>query len=352
LRSICAFLLFSYSLEVAAQIKIRPLHDADQDNTTLALVRVQGLRTPQQLLQPLSHRQGLPYSSPVQHEKPFSMMRQSPIMQAESAEVGLAESKPAAPPKAVAKPAQASSGLNVYGEKLEECLPPGLNADDPVFGKGFELNYRLDPDFRGLFGERVLPKPEQRSSCIFENGNEGYHEVCAGVTNRISSAKTWSDKNAKDTECIPFVTYGKYAKGNQFWTPTSKAYLLKCSAIPAEVLQSDYSMSGFQNTMEKVRWRVGAGKPEKTRVSSKSLRFRKGIMNVCSICGEAASSQAAKDTLNKMCAGIEGSPAELTETTPPVISIMFIAVILGSGITFVTVRFRRAPSSAAEEALL
>eukprot|EP00747_Dinoflagellata_sp_TGD_P186682 gnl/TRDRNA2_/TRDRNA2_43886_c0_seq1.p1 gnl/TRDRNA2_/TRDRNA2_43886_c0~~gnl/TRDRNA2_/TRDRNA2_43886_c0_seq1.p1 ORF type:complete len:326 (-),score=52.78 gnl/TRDRNA2_/TRDRNA2_43886_c0_seq1:101-1078(-) len=155
--------------------------------------------------------------------------------------------------------AQAAEGttLNVYGETMQQC------GSSPGSGEG---------DF-----------------CTYRNYDKGAHQVCVDALPSSFSSRTgqgrWSDSYTGQSWCICIWAYANY-----YLSYGDDDLPIKCDALPAEVLESQYSSNKWRNCGP---------------MSSQCSKFRDAIRRMCRTCDLQASSQSAKKTLRSKCQMLE-----------------------------------------------
>lgn len=261
-----------------------------------------GVRTPLQQVNPVIHiPQGRPVVDLQRQSVPWNAMPwrdTSPV----SAVMAAAAAR--------AVTTRASSGTNIFGEKLQGCV----DEND------------------------LCEYSEESPNVCVKSGKIQFRFAC-------KSMYTASWKNR-------IVAAQRASMGDE----------PKCEAVPAEALDSPYSKTawdsywGTAKVLKDVMRDDGVVEslkevevPKKTR---KGAQFRKGIDYICGACADAAVG-GAKSTLEAKCKaigwtpeGYEGAvPAMFAQASPSVISnlaLVMIGLLMGSGVTFMMLRFRAA----------
>jgi len=132
------------------------------------------------------------------------------------------------------------------------------------------------------------------AGCEYSSMDAGAHQVCVTSLPHGFSSDTgqgaWSDAYQGQPWCICIWAYSNYIV-------QGKGLPLKCDAIPAKVLEEQYSLDKFQQcgSMSSTE---GCGAED----------IRKSIQSLCTQCdNEAGNDQAAKAALNAKCAAILAS---------------------------------------------
>jgi hypothetical protein len=268
---------------------------------------------PQQLFASSRSHQGGPFSTRQQsQERPplnprFTSNSIRTLAQAET------EAAPAAP-------AKADVYANIFEEPLETCV---------------------DDDY-----------------CTYRSAKMATHDICTGIrlAERVKDVGMAFKAGPVNEDCYSILTYGtgasqKEAESQGFY------FIPKCNALPAGVLDSQFSVDMMTGTPLK----EGADKGEKTSLSSLALtratkQFRRAIESICDLCSAEAPNEKAKANLEAACTKLKAVQlAEQPEYDTSVISVFLVGVVstfLGAGATFAMFRFRRSAWTGAEESLL
>lgn len=153
-------------------------------------------------------------------------------------------------------PLASCADLNIYGEPLEACgSAPGSGAGD---------------------------------KCTYRSFDAGAHQVCVTKLPPSFSSRTgqgpWSDAYIGKSWCICIWAYANF-----FLNHNDHELPLKCSALPAEVLQSEYSLSKFKN--------CGS-------MSSRCPHYQKAMQRMCDTCHSQASGDSARAELDRKCSAL------------------------------------------------
>jgi len=292
------------------------------------------------------------FRNPV-NSVPYSRMT---IVGAETAEKEAAE-----------KAAEDAGPKNVYGDKLQKCNSNedcgySAPASPQICATKVTRDYSPQEDtFKWAKNPGAdVWKPDFAGSCItiWDVGAESGFFGQAGIS--------WGEK--------------EQGYGTQFgFVPTD--YLVKCDALPTEVLTSSFSLEMFRSCyleskkykyVSKVSSMYKADSTETTikdqfkidkpslneeqpnALSGKCFRFRAAIENICQSCSEQTNKAGGKQTLEGFCSAIEGTQG-MAEMAPDVLGLtttFLVSLFAGSAITLVMSRFRRRVQTASEQPLL
>lgn len=203
-----------------------------------------------------------------------------------------------------ASAAPAKSGnpkyVNIFGEELVECLRPTAQA------------------------------PNRKADyCSFPGSAEGRHEICVAELHVAPNRKEWNDvyERMERLQCIRIENYDPFAEGLKPFDFTGSGgrrwggikiseYLPKCSALPAGVLDSDWSRSlvkGGDFATRKYTYvsdisSQAANAPHRGNLqtikmvdSDRARKVRDAVEKLCDVCSVQATSATAKATLAKTC---------------------------------------------------
>mmetsp|Transcript_103023 Transcript_103023/g.204463 ORF Transcript_103023/g.204463 Transcript_103023/m.204463 type:complete len:250 (+) Transcript_103023:79-828(+) len=152
---------------------------------------------------------------------------------------------------------------------------------------------------------------DHATGCTYSSMDSGAHQVCVTSLPSGFSSDTgqgrWSDEYTGQPWCICIWAYSNYIL-------QQKDLPLKCKAIPAKVLEEQYSLDKFKQCGS-MSSTAGCG-PED---------IRRSIQSLCQQCvKQAGSDQDAKDALKTKCDAIlqsaPAAPMKLYDGAPPELS--------------------------------
>jgi len=380
MRSVTVIGLLALLLQAQGEIQMGPLHRTDVDNTTLGVIGIpvlQGLSSAIRAPQPRLVPHGIPAPQKFSQAAPASLQFGRLMKTRAEAEI-----------EAAPTPAPAPTGpTNVFGEKLVDC-GPGLacpyKENEPQVCVD-EVTRDFAPGDTTKFGQ--LPKSGNLEA-VFK-------------WKRVEDSDNYKWTNENNGKCFSVWEVGaesgffgqaglQWGTKQQWWgmqtgfVPTD--YLVKCDALPSEVLTSKYSLDTYRscyletreyryispssknynpkdNSIKTIKDQFKIDKPslkeaQPDKLSAKCARFRAAIENICTLCVQQTAKKPARDALDTMCSSIEGTqmPSELTaETSSNAISItatLLISFFAGSAVILAMLRVCRDAPAAAEEPLL
>jgi len=267
-----------------------------------------GVPPPSRFSQPQPRLDSLPKTSGFPAAAP-SLTRQWHQTQAESADAPQAVAAQATPVETIA------GKLNIYGEQLEKCAdeaPPSTRA------RNYDSDWFIPGGSKG-FGQG-LGGLDLRSECTYTSDSP---KICVSVDAMRPNALGLKRFGKTGPRCMSIwaLSTSAFAKGSLFGAGD---FGLQCGSLPADVLESEYSMDQWSNLESRTRnyltvhgrvspipdgihWvdtqtvTVNDQSIFHGRVRSQALRFRKAIKNICKVCSAEATSDGAKATLMKKC---------------------------------------------------
>jgi hypothetical protein len=254
--------------------------------------------------------------------------------------------------------------VNVYGEKLETCLPATL--------------YK-EPDY-----------------CTYRSAKDAVHEICVTENSPSKGRQGWQRHYDRSLQCIriqdldPFAAdlapFDLSGSGGRRWGGVKLSdFYPKCNALPAGVLESQWSMdmvSGgnlatrkltfVSEASSKYKGDAPAQQSEVVKSDSPSAqKVRDAVERICDICRTQTASETAKATLGEKCDAIlklrpdkkfepfaipqkkrpfEKLEAEVHTPFCGIPALVLIALLMmGSGIAMVVHRLRHSARTAAME---
>mmetsp|Transcript_11012 Transcript_11012/g.23163 ORF Transcript_11012/g.23163 Transcript_11012/m.23163 type:complete len:212 (+) Transcript_11012:57-692(+) len=157
----------------------------------------------------------------------------------------------------LASSAAVGSNLNVFGEPLANC------GQQPGSGQG--------------------------DQCTYRSYDAGAHQVCVQKLPHGFSTRTgqgpWSNSHTGHSWCICIWAYANY-----FLTHGDEDLPVQCSALPAQVLESDYSLAKFKQ--------CGS-------MSSRCEQFAAAVARMCSTCDGQATTEGGRQELHRKCDGMQ-----------------------------------------------
>lgn len=373
MRSVTVIALLAVALEAQAELKMEPLHHADFDNTTLGVYNV-GKLGPSVIARPIL--QGLPTGLrlPQQRLSSYGIDAQREFPQAFHASMPYGRMTVVGAEKEAKAEEKAPEGpKNIYGEKLQKC------------SSSEDCDYN-GPDSPSVCATDVTRDYSPPKNSFKWQKNEGTDAWKSSMTGKCVTI--WDI----GTESGFFGQQGIQWREKEQWYGTQYGFvptdfLVKCDALPADVLTSKFSTDTFQqcyiesrqykyvasespaykadNSYKTIKDTFKIDKPslgetQPDNLSQKCFRFRAAIENICSACAGQTSKASGKDNLVSLCSAIQGTqlPSEMeliAETTPEVLSYtttFLISLFAGSALVMAALRFRRGAPTAAQEPLL
>lgn len=229
---------------------------------------------------------GLPFAAPMERFQAFATKAAEAE---ETAPVAAAEAEgESSTATAVAEPpaSAAQSNLNIFGEATQECADGQVSA----FAKDQYCAY-----------ESFSPK-----LCV---DVPPLKEAVMGIK-RIGAigARCVSVWDLEPTPIRSEDTQGQF---------TLKSLNLKCGALPIDVLNSEYTLSEFNNAemyqksydslfrpgfLYYGKWPADPVTSKMTKMTRHAIKFRKAINAICNTCADAAPNAGAKAALQATCA--------------------------------------------------
>lgn len=380
--SVALSILFFSLVESHANIEVLPLDNSDLSGETLAVVPLAtvaspgfsslayGLRIPQGRLNSVP----IGFSTPQVRPNPQSSSY-TPVLSrlvGAFAEEASKEEKAPAPPKKEEKapappakeektPAKEDKAKPAPAAKKEEKEKPAPAPAAPPKPK-FVQAKAGEP--ANIYGSKLSPCGDEKEMCVYEMGDR---QFCGTIvaTNSIPSYGIKKDEKCSDIMSEYTYVLGKsgtkegewgrsdqgYVKNGKWIKPEAKlGYEIQCNAIPAGVLDSQYSLDRYaesaayqakiyktisQNSREYtsqkdaqvttdknpfylIKPSLGEGEQPKLvneRKEKKINRFRESILNLCEICAGQTTEKEAQDALASKCAAIQAGAAAEAATT-------------------------------------
>jgi len=129
------------------------------------------------------------------------------------------------------------------------------------------------------------PGSGEGDQCTYRSYDYGAHQVCVERLPHSFSSRTgqgpWSNSYTGRSWCICIWAYANY-----FLTYTDSDLPVKCSALPSQVLESEYSLAKFKN--------CGA-------MSSHCDKFASAVARMCRVCALQAQSDSGRVELLRRC---------------------------------------------------
>merc|ERR1712232_402827 len=172
-------------------------------------------------------------------------------------------------------------------------------------------------------------------------GEVAEHELCVAEAKK-GSEPIW-DEEGFYAECVTIADFGKFLTSYQEGVTT----VPKCSALPAGLLESKYSMEMWSGVEKKERIyeTLGEGpRVESQGMTDKTSRFRASIEYICEACTLQAPNEEAKASLLGKCKAIQSSALTEDDTVSHnalSVSTVALASLFISGFTFVLFRLGR-----------
>lgn len=235
-----------------------------------------------------------------------------------------------------------------------------------------------EPEYVNIY-EEPLVKCIEDDYCSYRSAEMLSHDICATIRLKMSveaHGMSWAADGAKnDPECENILAYGaSTAKRRQ----DNRGYVMipQCSALPAGVLDSKFSVDMMVGTVLKERILkpnydldkaavfttevrdvkgtiLGGSKTQYTRGTN---NFRAAINSICELCAAEAPNDQAKENLATACAKIKAldtsAAAEQETGAISAFATGLVAAFIAGGAIFALLRFRSAAQVAAEEPFL
>jgi hypothetical protein len=278
------------------------------------------------------------------------------------------------PPKLLVSPLTMSAPTNFR-------MPQGR----PDFGNWFMRNWNIrasdssDASAEGspvttqaaaplnVFGEKLEGCENEGDLCIYTSESPRLCIRTGKFTMRLGCKSIWK------TDWKPFgPTIGrdgkvKYMKSKKTGVDAKPAAgdTTQCDAVPAEVLDSQYSKEQFDASYAATDYKADTeetdgvinleiGKGEKVeKKSERADRFQRSIDFICQTCALYANSESARNTVQSKCQAIgwvgpEQVPSDTLyshpEASPSIMSfpaLVLVGIFAGSGVTFTLFNNRR-----------
>merc|ERR1712048_877174 len=189
----------------------------------------------------------------------------------------------------------------------------------------------------------------------------GDHDICAGVRTTMSVEKSGMSWGAGPVEadCVSILSYG--SKSGRLQETRGYLYIPKCSALPAGMLDSAFSMETMKG--QALRQKIykpnyegkgasgifadGGLRDMKGQMTRATNNFRQGIETICELCAAEAPNEKAKENLAKACAAIKAVALTEQDTheydTISQVSVFLTGLasaVFGAFATFAVFRFR------------
>lgn len=225
------------------------------------------------------------------------------------------------------------------------------------------------PEYVNIY-EEALDKCVDDDFCTYRSATMADHDICAGVRTTMAVEKSGMSWGAApiEADCVSILSFG--SKSGRLQETRGFLYIPKCSALPAGLLDSAFSMEMMKG--EALKQKIykpnyegkgssgifsdgGYREMPGSQMTRATNNFRRGIETVCELCAAEAPNEKAKENLAKACASIK-AVALAEQDTRENNSISQVSVFLtglasafvGGFATFVVVRFRSARTAIEE----
>merc|ERR1712176_495977 len=222
------------------------------------------------------------------------------------------------------------------------------------------------PKYVNIF-EEPLEKCIEDDYCTYRSAQMATHDICSGIrlSEQVKDIGMAFKAGPVNEDCYSILAYGANAR-EQFEKRRGFVYIPKCSALPAGLLDSKFSvdmMTGvpLRTSKKGVKSTEDGLVEETTSLSSLAVtratkQFRTAIESICDLCSAEAPNEKAKANLEAACTKLKAVQlVEQPKYDTSVINVFLVGVVstfLGAGATFAVFRFRRSAWTGAEESLL
>lgn len=330
--------LLAFAAEAHTELKIWPVHQTDKDNTTLAVFAKSGYHPV-----PFVNRDTSGFQIPRQQSgDSFAFQHLTPLRNP-SANIqvphGSRYTASFAMPKTVADAAEGAVDwpmLNIYDQPLSSCSPNHgdyyctYNSDSP----GICVAELPGTNSVGRFVRGLVNKPSKGAkNDVRWSKAEGFQ--CMSIWESFpQSEPEYPSDHVIDLHLrlgLPVPTWPSAASSSLDTNPfSSEDHIIKCNALPAEVLQSQFSLK---------RWgQCDLGNSlldgDEEAMEAQCERFHQAIQHICDTCANQASDSVAKDALQYKCGSMSTMLVARTSTENTSIASVALVGLLLSLVAF------------------
>lgn len=303
-------ILLAFAAEAHAELKVWPIHQADQDDATLAALGQVRINTaplhyaPRLGSFPLGSR--TPYEHPHPVQAPYTSSR-SKLLAASSL------------PKPVSEAVEEAADwpmMNIFDEPLKSCSD----------GEG-DYFCTFDHESPAVCVSRQPHDDNTVPIDLFHNSQ------CLPIWG------PWSDASSKDEN--------SFEEGIKNEDPD---LIIKCNALPADVLQSDISYEKWNSCELDLQESFTS---DHDAMAGRCERFHNILEHVCKECGLQATTAVGKNTLASKCAMLNELMAHSSTGVFGIRLVGVIGLLVGSAAAFaIMLQLRHRPSPTVEQPLL